>query len=226
MTAPPPQGLIFCTNLHVLAVIALITSIALMLWTDRFGRRIIVIAASIICTVTMLIVGIVGQFDRPKPVQNFCIFVACVWSLFNAALGSLGWAFVGEIASQKLRARTAGLAAGISVIFGLTFNTSVPVMRKWSLFDRLTYGHANLDAVDTEGADWNFNTAWLFGSLGLFTIVIVWFYVPEPSKRNTAEMDEMYENGVPAWKMQKYVTNVQRAQQEVLNREPENQGRV
>ena len=45
-------------------------------------------------------------------------------------VGSLGWAFVGEVASQKLRARTAGLAAGASVVFGLTFNTALPVMRK------------------------------------------------------------------------------------------------
>lgn len=45
-------------------------------------------------------------------------------------VGALGWAFVGEIASQRLRARTAGLAAGISVLFGLTFNTSVPILRK------------------------------------------------------------------------------------------------
>lgn len=113
-------------------MIALVTSIVLMLWTDYLGRRIIVIVASVVCTLTMFIVGIVGQFSTTKPLQNFCIFVACVWSLFNAALGSLGWAFVGEIASQKLRARTAGLAAGISVIFGLTFNTSVPIMRQYT----------------------------------------------------------------------------------------------
>jgi hypothetical protein len=31
--------------------------------------------------------------------------------------------------------------------------------------------------------------------------------------RNTAEMDEMYEKGVPAWRMQKYVTDVQRGRQ-------------
>ncbi|KAF5012333.1 hypothetical protein FDECE_1560 [Fusarium decemcellulare] len=192
----------------VITVIALVTSIALMLWTDRFGRRIIVFVSSVVCTITMLVVGIVGQFSSTKPLQNFCIFIACVWSLFNAALGSLGWAFVGEIASQKLRARTAGLAAGISVIFGLTFNTSVPIM------------------LDPEGVDWNYNTGWLYGGLGVITTVIVWFYVPEPSKRNTAEMDEMYENGVPAWKMQKHITNVQLAQQEVLNQEAERRGLV
>lgn len=46
-------------------------------------------------------------------------------------VGQLGWAFVGEVASQRLRARTAGLAAAMSVVFGLTFNTAVPVMREY-----------------------------------------------------------------------------------------------
>lgn len=38
---------------------------------------------------------------------------------------------MGEVASQRLRARTAGLAAAMSVVFGLTFNTAVPVMREF-----------------------------------------------------------------------------------------------
>lgn len=52
----------------------------------------------------------------------------------RALVGNLGWTFVGEVSSQKLRARTAGLAAGASVLFGLTFNTSLPVIRKsWNI---------------------------------------------------------------------------------------------
>lgn len=50
--------------------------------------------------------------------------------LASALVGSIGWAFVGEVASQKLRARTAGVAAAASVVFGLTFNTTVPLMCK------------------------------------------------------------------------------------------------
>ncbi len=96
----------------------------------------------------MLIVGILGFVSQTPPLMNFLIFIACVWSFFNVArrlcltlklkagthiiitVGALGWAFVGEVASQKLRVRTAGIAAGSSVIFGLTFNTSLPIMRK------------------------------------------------------------------------------------------------
>jgi hypothetical protein len=35
-------------------------------------------------------------------------------------------------------------------------------------------------------------------------------FVPEPSKRNPAELDEMFEKRVPAWRMRKYVTDVQK----------------
>ncbi|KAL4867811.1 hypothetical protein BDV12DRAFT_209528 [Aspergillus spectabilis] len=175
----------------ILMVLALITSLVLMFGTDKFGRRFTVFLSCIICSITLLIVAIIGLFDSTTALQNFCIFTACVWSLFKSALGVIGWAFVGEIASQKLRARTAGLAAGLSVVFGLVFNTAVPKM------------------LDTEAANWNYKTGWFFGALGVVTSVIVWFYIPEPSKRNTAEMDEMYEKRVPAWRMKGFVTDVQ-----------------
>lgn len=45
---------------------------------------------------------------------------------------------------------------------------------------------------------------------------MVWFFVPEPSQRNYAEMDEMYASGVPARKMRRYVTEVQLAQQQQI----------
>lgn len=57
--------------------------------------------------------------------------------------------------------------------------------------------------------DWGYNTAWLFTGTGAVTCVITWLFVPEPAQRNSAEMDEMYEKGVPAWRMKKFVTDVQ-----------------
>lgn len=57
------------------------------------------------------------------------------------------------------------------------------------------------------------HTAWLFTGTGVVLCVLVWMFAPEPSARNPAEMDEMYEKGVPAWKMRHFVTDVQRRQQ-------------
>lgn len=52
--------------------------------TDRFGRRNMVFTAVIVCTGTLLVVGTLAFVDKTKPVQNFLIFVACVWAFANA----------------------------------------------------------------------------------------------------------------------------------------------
>ncbi|KAH7381064.1 general substrate transporter [Cadophora sp. MPI-SDFR-AT-0126] len=185
----------------ILTVIALAVSITLISLTDLFGRRKVVVISAIVCTTAMLVVGVLGFVEKTESLKNFLIFVACVWSFFNVALGSLGWAFVGEVASQRLRARTAGLAAGTSVLFGLTFNTSLPIM------------------LDVDGANWGYKTAWLFLGTGVVCCVGAFFYVPEPSKRNAAELDEMFEKRVPARQMRKYVTEVQMAATGVVTTE-------
>ena len=63
--------------------------------------------------------------------------------------------------------------------------------------------------MDVNGVNWSYSTAFFFLGTGLVTCVLVWFFVPVPEQRNPAEMDEMYEKGVPAWHMRKYVTEVQ-----------------
>ncbi|KFY81283.1 hypothetical protein V500_11544 [Pseudogymnoascus sp. VKM F-4518 (FW-2643)] len=186
----------------IFTVIAIGTYIVTMLTSDYFGRRRIVLVSVIVATVCMLVVGVFGIFKQTPQLKNLLIFVGCVWDFFNIALGGLGWSFVGEISSQKLRVRTAGIAAALSVIFGLIFNTSVPIM------------------INVDGANWGYNTGWLFLGTGVCVSILVYFYVPEPSQRNFAEMDEMYEKGVPAWRMRKYVTDVQRMQQRNISGTP------
>lgn len=63
--------------------------------------------------------------------------------------------------------------------------------------------------MQTNGANWGYNTAWLFFGTGVIALALTVLYVPECAQRNPAELDEMYEKGVPAWRMQKYVTDVQ-----------------
>jgi|SRR5688572_7538642 len=67
------------------AAIALMTSIFLILASDRVGRRPIVVVAAIVCTTTMMIVGILGFVSKTEPLRNFLIFISCVWSLCNVA---------------------------------------------------------------------------------------------------------------------------------------------
>ena len=70
---------------NVIAIIALVSSLTLILLTDRFGRRLVVVYSAIICTFTMLIVGILGFVPKTEAPKNFLIFIACMWSFFNIA---------------------------------------------------------------------------------------------------------------------------------------------
>lgn len=69
----------------MIAILAVVTSICLIVGTDKFGRRNIVLVSAGVCTVTMAIVGGLGQVKATQPLKDFLIFVACVWSLFSAA---------------------------------------------------------------------------------------------------------------------------------------------
>ena len=68
--------------------------------------------------------------------------------------------------------------------------------------------------VDVNGVNWGYKTAWLFFATGAVTCLIICFYVSELSQRDPAELDEMYEKDVPAWKMRKFVIDGQMMQQE------------
>ncbi|KAI9036016.1 uncharacterized protein KD926_002538 [Aspergillus affinis] len=96
----------------IMCSIQLFTALCLMLLTDSFGRRNMVFVSVIICTVTLLLVGILAFVAKTAGVKAFLVIVACVWAFANSTVGSLGFAFVGEVSSQKLRARTAGVATG------------------------------------------------------------------------------------------------------------------
>ncbi|KAH8721814.1 sugar transporter [Ilyonectria robusta] len=171
--------------------IQLFAAFCLMLGSDKIGRRLLVLIAMGFCMGALLVVGILGLVPRTQALMNFLIFVACVWSFFNSIVGSLGGAFSGEVGAQRLRARTAGIAQGLAVIFGLIFNTTVPLM------------------LDVNGANWGYKTAWLFFGTGSAVCVVLWFMLPECARRNAAEIDEMYEKGVLPRKMGKYVTEAQ-----------------
>lgn len=74
-----------------------------------------------------------------------------------------GWTFVGEASTPRLRAKTAGLAAGGTAVFGLIFNYTVPIM------------------LDVNGANWNMKIGYFFSGLSFLALVVVYFTIPEVS---------------------------------------------
>jgi hypothetical protein len=104
----------------------------------------------------------------------------------------------------------------------LSFLDSLSTLHSLSCVSYSSFAFSYLDilltylSVDVKGANWGYKTAFLFLGTGIIVCVLTYFYVPEPSQRNPAELDELYEKGIPAWRMRNYVTDVQRLQRHNL----------
>lgn len=79
-------------------------------------------------------------------------------------LGSLGWSFVAEAGSTRLRAKTAGFAAAGGVAFGLIFNTTVPYM------------------LNENRANWGLKTCFFFAGISIPFVILSFFIIPDTSR--------------------------------------------
>lgn len=125
----------------------------------------------------------------PSPQLAFSLF----WRLGSTLLGNLGWAYIGETGSSRLRAKTAGVAACGGVCLGLVFNTSVPYM------------------LNATAANWGLKTAFFFAGISAPFVVVSFFLVPDTSRRTAAELDEMFRKKVRPWRFRSYVTDAKKA---------------
>jgi hypothetical protein len=60
-----------------------------------------------------------------------------------------------------------------------------------------------------------FSTGYLFGGLTFVWLIIMYFYMPETKGRTPAEIDEMFEAGIPARKFSSTRTKVDMAADEL-----------
>ncbi len=57
------------------------------------------------------------------------------------------------------------------------------------------------------------------GALSVPMCILMWLYVPETKGRSAAEIDELYERKVPAWRWTKTVTDVEERMKSALRAE-------
>ena len=106
-----------------------------------------------------------------------------------------GWTFVGEASTPRLRAKTAGFAAGGTAAFGLLFNYTTPLM------------------LANPGANWGLQIGYFWCGLTCVSLVIIYFFIPETKGRTYSELDELFEKKVPARKFKTTETAVDIAKQ-------------
>ncbi|PSN67207.1 general substrate transporter [Corynespora cassiicola Philippines] len=151
---------------------------------ERLGRRTLLLWFSPVCIVSLLIMGGVLRTDGPA-VGPVLIAFACMWTVgFNLSCGPMGYIYVAETATTRLRAKTTGIA--IVFIQGMA-----------TVYVYIAPQMLNAPAMGMS------NTVFFWCGTGTIIYVLVWLLVPETKGRTFSELDELFERKVPAWKFHK-----------------------
>jgi MFS family permease len=153
---------------------------------NNFGRRKLFILGMIGMTVVLLLMGILDVVHTPAArwIEASCTVVYALF--YQATIGPLAFAILGETPTTSLRAKTIGLATAMQAVFGTLMNVVVPYL-------------VNPDKANLRG-----KVGFIFGGLCAFGSVWSYLFVPELKGRTFQEIDHLFQNHVSPRKMAEY----------------------
>lgn len=160
----------------------------LILWTviNTLGRRKTFMAGMVALTTVLFLIGILDVIptSAAKWVQAS---LTVVYALFyQASIGAIAFAILGETSSPTLRAKTVGLATATQSVFGTVMNITIPYM------------------VNPNKANLKGKVGFIFGGASAIATVWSFFYVPELKGRTFNEIDHMFQTHVKPRAMGSY----------------------
>ncbi|SPJ78670.1 probable maltose permease (MalP) [Fusarium torulosum] len=184
--ADPFQIKAITTSLQIVVVILAVFGV------DKFGRRRMACCATSLMWISCLIVGIIGVAPQSGASTYMFVLFACFWNIGISANGAAGWGYIGEISSQRLRPYTSGFAASANSMSGLVMSVLTPYM------------------INANKWNWKLKTGFFYAGVGLPWVIGTWLLVPETARRSPAELDELFERKIKAWRFQTTETATQR----------------
>ncbi|XP_065850288.1 polyol transporter 5-like [Euphorbia lathyris] len=149
------------------------------LYSDRFGRRPLLLLGSAGMTVSLVILGAGSKFlespnTRPIWAIVMCVVAVCAYvSFFSIGLGPITWVYSSEIFPMRLRAQGSGLAISVNrVVSGIVSMTFLTIANK------ITFGGV------------------FFLLAGVMVIGSVFFYMvmPETKGKSLEEIGALFED--------------------------------
>ncbi|KAM0335047.1 hypothetical protein ACHAQA_000081 [Verticillium albo-atrum] len=171
----------------------LVIGIILSFYTvDKVGRRNLVIYGGAGMAVLSLLVGGLGFMKQTSASGSALVALCSMWAFVYAnTLAPIGWVSLVEISTPVLRAKTTSVAVTIQYLSGVLFNYTVPLM------------------LSNQYAGWGQKTGLFFGGATLLYLIPCVLLYPETKGRTYAELDELFQRGVPAWRFQSTRTSHQ-----------------
>jgi SP family general alpha glucoside:H+ symporter-like MFS transporter len=158
---------------------------------ERFGRRFLTFWGLSILTVILLVAGGLACLDSFAARKGVVALIMIYCWLYNATIGATAYVAMSEIATGRLRSKTAALALLFQSAWGTFWTFILPFM--------FNPDKGNLGA----------KVAFIFGGLSVLCCIYVYMYHPETKGRSFEELDEMFIKGIPARQFAMYETEAQ-----------------
>ncbi|KAK7402689.1 hypothetical protein QQX98_011553 [Neonectria punicea] len=175
---------------QVANAIQLLGNIASWPLVDRFGRRPMIVGGVFTMTALLLVIGGVSTIGSPAALSATVAFMVIWGFLYQATLGAVAYAIGGETPSVRLRQKTYSVNIMVATAVSCLVTQVLPYL------------------LNTDQANLGGKISFVFFGLSMPMYTYLYFCLPELKGRNYAEVQEMFENRVPARKFKTYKCGV------------------
>lgn len=164
--------------------------LAVLLWslsTDKLGRRTIInTCETAICVILFVVGGLywTGATTGNASAGTALLVICCFWTFSFQIIALSYYVFSAELPSALLRVKTGPVTFFTNSIMGIATCYATPPM---------------LLALSVKAG-------FVYGAFSVPICIFFWFYLPETKSRSAAEIDELYERKIPAWRWSNTVT--------------------
>jgi SP family general alpha glucoside:H+ symporter-like MFS transporter len=96
---------------------------------EKFGRRPLLIIGGLGMTLGCLAIAIIGSVPHYTPPGGLVVAFFCLWTFsYSSSCAPIGYVYLAEISTPRLRAKTAGFAAACTALVGVVTNFCSPLL--------------------------------------------------------------------------------------------------
>ncbi|KAI9687670.1 MAG: hypothetical protein M1820_010401 [Bogoriella megaspora] len=155
----------------------------------RYGRRRpMLLSGLLLCGFTQLITAAIYQAhplqeSTSKAIVGVSVIYICG---YNGMISTYSWVMGGELASQRLRSYTFGLAAAVGFLGAWLATFTAPYF------------------INPDALNWGPKYGYIWFPSCMVAALFVFFFMPEVKDRTLEEINEMFEMRIPARKFASY----------------------
>ncbi|TDZ37011.1 MFS transporter fmqE [Colletotrichum spinosum] len=146
------------------------------------GRRTLLLVGTVLNFALLVTVGISGCFTSSAALYIIGYLMSFAQIVYAPTVGATTWVICAEASSQRLRARTQGVAMFSNAIISWAMGFVTPYL------------------INTDSANLGAKAAFVWAGLCIVSFAWVWMEVPELSRKTVPELDELFQRRTPTRK--------------------------